>query len=46
VPAKINKNNTTALNAVFLSIKGLFAKEHNKYQLPPSFFNNVDLEGL
>jgi hypothetical protein len=31
VSAEINKNNTAALNAVFLSLKGLFVKENNKY---------------
>ena len=29
--AKVNKNNTTALNAVFLSIASLFQGNNNKY---------------
>jgi hypothetical protein len=43
VPAGVDKNNTAVLNAVFLSLKGLSARENNKYQLPPGFFNGVDL---
>jgi hypothetical protein len=46
VPAGINKNNTAVLNAVFLSLKGLFTKKNNKYQLPPGFFNSIDLKRL
>jgi hypothetical protein len=46
VLARVDKNNTAVLNAVFLFIKGLFAREYNKYQLSPGFFDNVNLKGL
>jgi hypothetical protein len=45
VLTRVDKNNTAALNTVFLSLKGLSTKKNNKYQLPPSFFDSVNLGG-
>ena len=38
---KVNKNNTIALKAAFISNTCLL-QENNKYQLSPKFFNEID----
>jgi hypothetical protein len=45
VPAGVDENNAAALNAVFSSLEGLSARENDEYQLPPGFFDGVDLGG-
>jgi hypothetical protein len=45
VPVGVDKNNATALNAVFSSAPGLSQEENKEYQLPPGFFDRVDFLG-